>query len=39
MRTVIHVELETFEEFFHFFAEGVQLASFDSRSLEQEVVT
>ena len=38
VRTVVHVELETFEEFFHFFAEGVQFAGFDSSSLDQEIV-
>ena len=38
VKTIEHIELETFSEFFHFFAEGVQFAPFNSLGREEEIV-
>ena len=39
LKSVRHIELETFPEFFHYFAEGVQFAAFDSHDQGPEIVT
>ena len=34
VKTIKHIELETFDDFFHYFAEGVQFARFASTGQE-----